>query len=758
MEYLKTLTASVSTGAFPGEHGNFDSFWACDVVFPASFSSDCILFKMGSSEAAMAVILVDTASGSPKLRLRAGKGSVNVPSEDVVSVDVANIPNDGQLHTVCWDILASPDLDLSVRARIWIDGTLQGMDSKNILDNMWASNVPGSFGVHVGDSVVGVPTYPWPVTITSDLRYYKSQLGPSSAMEGGAMSQSIATSTYDGFTTIEYVQAEKTDAFFSCEAVIPSTFASSCMLFHYGKAINGLYVGVRTDGSIPILRYFVGKDGIGGPPAALMDIADFPQDGRWHNIAFDISIQKNGANKDRIRLWIDGILKGEVLYDLKNDKWCGIGDSGFGIAGMNSSVYESTTSWPAALGQLRYYGNDRGSLPARGAISLTDIASEYGITGPISLKSLYKKRQAETTGVFDRVEGSFFVGGGGSPLVPSSGNIGLRNFLGQRSRPPATIAQTVTVPPTMSDFVEEVEVDVFLRSLADVAMAPLTGEGWQFSDASFSTTASGISWWGRKTLTTPVVVEAITGVRHVSWTITGQSMEGGELVVFSATNMADNVVVELGKFELAATSTVYTLDLRSLTDFDLLSAQGFKFSVYTSIGLNDGIIVENINIKTSHLYACSGSSNRASYLSAYNVFKPDTSQWQGNDASYNLGHYTPLTDGYGRHLRPINGFNSQINGEVISLRLPFPLYVTSYLVSGLVIDLRLFGSTDGTTWDVIDNVTGLSGVFGEEHVLTPEANPSDKPYTMLAMVLARMADSAWDRGQMRRITYTGIKA
>eukprot|EP00798_Chlamydomonas_sp_ICE-L_P029377 gene29377-biopygen5297 len=122
--------------------------------------------------------------------------------------------------------------------------------------------------------ILGESSNPWPVSITKPLRRYDNHLGWLSAMEANLGTPDYV---YSGPSTFESLTLA-TDTMFSMDVVIPTNFASSCILFDYGGYAYGLYIGVvrsqdgaynisiePKDGSARLLRYMNGfNDGILG--------------------------------------------------------------------------------------------------------------------------------------------------------------------------------------------------------------------------------------------------------------------------------------------------------------------------------------------------------------------------------------------------------------------------------------------------------------------------------------------------------------
>eukprot|EP00798_Chlamydomonas_sp_ICE-L_P009592 gene9592-biopygen5801 len=193
-----------------------------------------------------------------------------VPHANIVYVDVYPIPADDLTHEIAFEFRTDP----TEGVRVWIDGTLYGEATGSFHSGIWSGSGPGSFGMVKDGGPMGESSNPWPVTITKPLRRYDNQLGWLSAMEANLGTPDYV---YSGPSTFESLTLA-TDTMFSMDVVIPTNFASSCILFDYGGSEYGLYIGVvrsqdgaynisiqPQDGSARLLRNMNGfNDGILG--------------------------------------------------------------------------------------------------------------------------------------------------------------------------------------------------------------------------------------------------------------------------------------------------------------------------------------------------------------------------------------------------------------------------------------------------------------------------------------------------------------
>lgn len=772
METKLTLSNSYAQGV------NFDNggvwwttntFFACDVVFPVSFTEDCMLWEMAGTpgNAGAYVGVRDVASGVPKLRVRGGGGSA-LPDANVVSVDVI-APTDGELHEVCWEFMPYTAGSGLSRVRVWIDGILVGTAHGNFWETggtvLWAGQYGGNMGgaPSSGGTVAGESTNVWPNTISNPLRVYKNQLGPPNEAEGR-----LGVPTYEHAGGIFSNVVIEESSFFSVDAVIPTSFAQSCVLFEYGGGEYGTYLGVVKSGTKNVLRV---RSGTGGSAINYPDVPhalgwyvfaqteDFPQDGLWHTISFDV--RKKAAGNAHIRLWVDGRLVGEQVglgsYFLY---LCGADGGGLGQYNSSIPTGESTNPWPSAVGTARVFVGDVGSLPTNGAISFADIASEYNdtVTGGFKISDLYKSRPALTTGIWDNRTGRGRIDGRGAPEVPTSGTISLANFRGQRARPPTREREAVTVPPDMTDFVLDQRTTLVTRSFDNTTLAALNAEGWTIDNGTLTFNATNVHQSSGAKLYSPIIKSVNDGVSHVTLTISGAGLEGDEFFSVYIQDVASGAIQLIGSVPVTTSAVTHTLSVLDTIDMSIVdpySSDGVRIMYYASVGPADIVYLHDVTIQKSETYVCAASSNRASYLSVYNVFNSlATNVWQSNDGTYAIVATDNTATRLSGWLRKFNGFNDGNNGEYISLRLPWPIYVNTMTVAGRCVDLLLYGSVDGTTFDLLHTVTGLTGVDADTTIDIPA---SDKSYSILVTKFTRMTPAGWNRGQMVRMYYTGTK-
>ena len=164
-----------------------------------------------------------------------------------------------------------------------------------------------------------------------------------------------ASSSISAYSATERNQ----NAVFSADVTFPTSPSDGC-LFEWGRNAIGAFVGLRDGGTVFRVR---AGDGSGisssNEICAMLDITDFPTDGAAHNVTVDFQI-----NPGRVRLWIDGIFKGESFTvgngPLESDDWAGgaVG-SYLSTSSDNGPIYEPIDAWPGTEQGtgLRFYAN-----------------------------------------------------------------------------------------------------------------------------------------------------------------------------------------------------------------------------------------------------------------------------------------------------------------------------------------------------------------------------------------------------------------
>lgn len=182
-------------------------------------------------------------------------------------------------------------------------------------------------------------------------------------------------STYSPSNAISMTNfTDNVNVVFACNVTFPSSLTTTnCCLWEAGGSGIGSWMGIRLNGSTPYFRLRAGEGGEnvagGATPTqndiALLDITDFPTDGRVHVVVWDIQI-----NPGRVRLWIDGEFKGEGYTTgngpLESSRWSGGDNAAFMQGSSLVCTGEVNTAWTGTVESgtlLRYYENQLVSYP-----------------------------------------------------------------------------------------------------------------------------------------------------------------------------------------------------------------------------------------------------------------------------------------------------------------------------------------------------------------------------------------------------------
>jgi len=166
--------------------------------------------------------------------------------------------------------------------------------------------------------------------------------------------ESVA-STFTSYTSTERGQ----NAVFSCDVLFSSSPADG-QIFKMGSLGTGCWVGLRDGGTVFRVRAGDGVSLSGSTAnAAVLDIADFPKDDQVHNVVWEFQ-----TNPGRVRLWIDGMLKGEGLTtngsSLGSGNWSGVNEGNYLATTNDGPTGEPSTVWSAGTSGasvLTFYGN-----------------------------------------------------------------------------------------------------------------------------------------------------------------------------------------------------------------------------------------------------------------------------------------------------------------------------------------------------------------------------------------------------------------
>jgi len=187
---------------------------------------------------------------------------------------------------------------------------------------------------------------------------YDASLAPG-LEDNLSLTRTISAGIIPAFSATERGQ----NAVFSCDVVFPIS-PSDSVLFEQGGTGVGAFVGIVSGGTIFRARAGEGDAAIDvtSDDGVVLDILDFPRDGLVHNVVWDIRV-----NPGRIRLWIDGIFKGErsttTGLALESSIWAGTDDGGYLQTGTNTvqvAGQDASAPWAggtAGASTLRYYQN-----------------------------------------------------------------------------------------------------------------------------------------------------------------------------------------------------------------------------------------------------------------------------------------------------------------------------------------------------------------------------------------------------------------
>lgn len=155
-----------------------NAVFSCVVTIPVSPTDGC-LFKAGGSFVGAWVGIRDSGT---IFRVRAGEGSSATGSTvdaAVLNVPIANIPTDGEAHTIQWEFQITPG-----RVQLWIDGDWKGTSNTTasgpLKFNLWAGTASQSYiDAPASAPPAGEPNTAWPGTEVSSLTFYADALAIS---------------------------------------------------------------------------------------------------------------------------------------------------------------------------------------------------------------------------------------------------------------------------------------------------------------------------------------------------------------------------------------------------------------------------------------------------------------------------------------------------------------------------------------------------------------------------------------------------
>ena len=151
----ETATTGNHDSAF-GAYNNSDVTFSGSLVLPDS-PTDAVIFEHGGGGTGTWVGVRD---GGTVFRVRAGEGGTAKTASDthtaVLDVPISDMPFDGEMHNICWDIRVNPG-----RVRLWVDGKYMGSastsDNSDLEGAAWSRNGPSMWVSGTNSDVVGEP-------------------------------------------------------------------------------------------------------------------------------------------------------------------------------------------------------------------------------------------------------------------------------------------------------------------------------------------------------------------------------------------------------------------------------------------------------------------------------------------------------------------------------------------------------------------------------------------------------------------------
>ncbi|MBM62797.1 MAG: hypothetical protein CL484_07600 [Acidobacteria bacterium] len=146
-------------------------------------------------------------------------------------------------------------------------------------------------------------------------------------------------------------------AVIAIDAVLPASPADA-VLFEAGASGSGTYFGVRDGGGV--MRFRAGAGSSLAPATAVLDVptSELPFDDRSHRIV--VFIQSAAGY---LTVIIDGYHIGTAGTDgypmNYTGAWAGGDTAGLGVVSSATVLNEPTDSWPAAIDEMRFYGDQQ---------------------------------------------------------------------------------------------------------------------------------------------------------------------------------------------------------------------------------------------------------------------------------------------------------------------------------------------------------------------------------------------------------------
>lgn len=178
---------------------------------------------------------------------------------------------------------------------------------------------------------------------------YSVSVGYNISLENGL---TLSDTQETGFMQSPSGTIRGSDFVMACTIRFPNGSATHpACLFEQGGSGIGTYVGFSDSTSTGSITFRC-RAGEGDSTSAVasttdgvvLDISDYPTDGQLHEVIWEVRV-----NPGRVRLWIDGVLKGEEDTvgggRLESGKWTGGNAGGYTERYSGIPIDESTNSW-----------------------------------------------------------------------------------------------------------------------------------------------------------------------------------------------------------------------------------------------------------------------------------------------------------------------------------------------------------------------------------------------------------------------------
>ena len=170
----------------------------------------------------------------------------------------------------------------------------------------------------------------------------------------------LVTNTYGEGTFTAFSAAQRqADVTFQAQMTFPVSPTDGAF-FEMGGSTYGCWNGIRDTSGTQKLRVRAGAGGslsASSTTCAMLNITDFPKDGRAHWVTWDYRV-----NPGRVRLWIGNVLMGTGDTSgggaLSGSYWAGTNDGGYGQIGGSTLTGENSSAWSGdMITNLSFYNN-----------------------------------------------------------------------------------------------------------------------------------------------------------------------------------------------------------------------------------------------------------------------------------------------------------------------------------------------------------------------------------------------------------------